>query len=139
MIFWDSSALLPLLTWEQETELRESQLRAEAEMVAWWGTRMECHSAIRRREREGGLTSESVRKALVRLDHLSTSWYEVSPSETIRLRGERLLKVHPLRAADALQLAAALLAFNEKTAGVKLYTADSRLAQAAELEGFTLF
>jgi uncharacterized protein len=138
MIFWDASALLPLLVWEQETELRESQLHAEPEMVAWWGTRMECHSAIRRKEREGALTAEAVRKGLGRLDRLSTSWYEVSPSESVRLRGERLLKVHPLRAADALQLAAALLAFNEKTAGETFYTADSRLADAAEKEGFTV-
>jgi predicted nucleic acid-binding protein len=136
VIFWDSSAVLPLLVWEPETKKRESQLRAHPVMAAWWGTRIECHSAIRRKEREGGLSGDSARKGLARLEHLASTWFEVNPSEALRLRSERLLKAHPLRAADALQLGAALLAFNEKTAGEVLYTSDERLAGASEREGF---
>ena len=38
---------------------------------------------------------------------LSSGWHEVVPSSRVRSAAERLLRVHPLRAADSLQLAAA--------------------------------
>ena len=47
-----------------------------------------------------------------------------------------MLRVHALRAADALQLAAALLASDEEPAGLDIVTLDSRLADAARREGF---
>jgi predicted nucleic acid-binding protein len=61
---------------------------------------------------------------------------EVQPTSAVRARALRLLRVHPLRAADAFQLGAALTAFKEATAGNVFLTADVRLAKAAALEGF---
>lgn len=136
MIFWDASALLPLLVWEEETLLREKQLRKDSVMVVWWGSRIECHSAIRRRERETVLSADSMQKALKRLKIFSESWYEVAPTEILRLRSERFLNSHSLRAADSLQLAAAVLACEEKTADFLFYTSDERLSRAAKSEGF---
>ena len=138
MTFWDSSAILPLLVWEEETELREGQLRGASRVVVWWGTRIECHSALRRKQREGGLDQQSIDCAMGRLGALSRIWIEVIPGEALRLRSERLLNLHPLRAADAMQLAAALLACEERTAGFPLHTSDTRLAAAAVAEGFTV-
>jgi predicted nucleic acid-binding protein len=105
-------------------------------MVVWWGTRIECHSALRRREREGGLLSADILHALKRLASLAESWLEVEPHDALRIRAERILKAHHLRAADALQLAAAIIACGEQTMNVHFLTADARLAKAAETEGF---
>lgn len=49
-----------------------------------------------------------------------------------------LLELHPLRAADALHLAAALLAVEERPQGLGFVTFDLRLADAAEREGFAV-
>ncbi len=50
----------------------------------------------------------------------------------------RFLRVHPLRAADALQLAAAFTASERRPASLEIVTLDERLADAARKEGFTL-
>jgi len=136
--FWDSSALLPLLVWEEETGQRESQLRAVSRVAVWWGTRIECHSVLRRKQREGVLDERAIRCAMERLGALSRVWIEVIPGDALRSRSERLLNLHPLRAADAMQLAAALLACEERTEKFSFHTSDTRLAAAAAAEGFTV-
>jgi hypothetical protein len=64
----------------------------------------------------------------------------VAEKETARARrpAERLVSVHPLRAADAVQLGAALVAADLDPAGLELVTFDERLATAAEKEGFSV-
>ena len=134
--FWDTSAVVPLLVREAGTDLREAQLREATGVVAWWGTRVECVSALCRREREGDLSDTAVITAFQRLDLLAEQWMIVAPSDLILPRAERLLRVHPLRAADATQLAAALLATREETLNSRFFTADHQLAAAARKEGF---
>ena len=46
--------------------------------------------------------------------------------------------MHPLRAADALQLAAAFLAAERRPASLELVTLDDRVAAAARKEGFAV-
>jgi hypothetical protein len=48
------------------------------------------------------------------------------------------LRVHPLRAADALQLAAAYIAAERRPSSLELVILDDRLAAAARREGFVL-
>jgi hypothetical protein len=48
----------------------------------------------------------------------------------------RLLRVHPLRAADALQLAAALAAAKGDPSSLDVVCLDQRLSEAARREGF---
>jgi len=67
---------------------------------------------------------------------LVEAWMEVEPTETVRERALRLLRVHPLRAADALQLSAALVACSEQPRGCVFYSGDLRLKEAAIAEGF---
>ena len=69
------------------------------------------------------------------LDRLRASWLEIEPSEALRHGAMRLLRVHPLRAGDALQLAAALVWAGTGT-GLGFVTLDPRLADAARAEGF---
>jgi predicted nucleic acid-binding protein len=136
--FWDTSAVVPLLLREADTAARESQLREVTNMVTWWGTRVECVSALCRREREGHLPAGAFDAAWDRLEALDSQWMVVSPSEAMLPRTERLLRVHPLRAADAMQLAAALLAVREDTKNSCFFTSDKQLAEAARKEGFSV-
>lgn len=131
MKYWDSSALVPLLVKQARTVQMQALYRKNPEVLTWWGTRVECASAIARLEREGLLQPLSVRTALRRLDDVAVRWYEVEPADAVRERSQRLLRVHPLRAADALQLAAALVALP----GGDLICLDDRLSTAAEKEG----
>jgi hypothetical protein len=135
MRYWDSSALVSLLVQEPETAKREKQLRADAEIVTWWATRVECASALNRLARGGRLTQAQLKLALGDLDELAEGWAEVQPSDRVRLRAQRLLRVHPLRAADALQLSACLVAFDGESPGATFVCADERLGEAAEKEG----
>jgi hypothetical protein len=48
----------------------------------------------------------------------------------------RLLRVHPLRAADSLQLAAAVVASEGDPGELPFVCLDEKLAQAASREGF---
>lgn len=136
MNFWDTAALVPLLVREKDTDQREAQLTEATGMITWWGTRLECLSALCRREREGVLSAEAVHAATARLDALDQQWLVVSPSQALVSRAERLLRVHPLRAADAMQLAAALLACREEPKLCTFHVADTRLALSAAKEGF---
>ena len=65
-------------------------------------------------------------------------WSEVQPSELLRGTTERLLAVHALRAADALQLAAALQWCQRQPVDRHLVSFDTRLRDAAYKEGFTI-
>ena len=138
MRFWDSSAIAPLLVEETATRPREAQLHEDAEILVWYGTWAELESAICRRERESSIDPEQAAMARTRLSVLTRACLEVQPTSWVRERAIRLLRVHPLRAADAMQLAAALVAFKERTAGNRFLTADLRLAKAAILEGFAV-
>lgn len=137
MRFWDSSALVPLCLQQPRTELALRWLDEDPEQVVWWGSSVECASAIARLHREGHLTDRDEAAARDLLAALQASWFEVQPGESIREQAFRLLRLHSLRAADALQLAAALTWGGSPPAGI-LLTLDDRLAAAARREGFSV-
>jgi len=110
----------------------------DAELVVWWTTRTECVSAFVRRAREDDLTAAGERQARDVLEALAAAWTEVLPSEPLRASTERLLAVHPLRAADAFQLAAALAWCQGHPTGRALVTFDIRLGAAGRREGFAI-
>jgi hypothetical protein len=103
----------------------------DQDMLVWRGTPVECTSAIARRERDEHLDSETAALALGRLRILVPSWMEVQPSERVRSIAQRAL-----RAADALQLAAAIVAAGDDRASLELVCLDQRLTLAARREGF---
>lgn len=135
MRFWDSSALLPLLVQEPASSRIEALLQRDPEVVFWWATPVECASALARLHREGVLTQSGLQKARNIFDMLREHCLEVQPLEEVRARAERLLAVHRLRAADSLQLAAALVWCRERPRGVNFVSLDDRLRGAAALEG----
>ena len=136
MRFWDASALVPLLV-EQHLSKRMAEYAAkDPHMFTWWGSAVECASAICRLEREKLLGPEEANLAFVRLRELAAGWNEINPGEALREHALRLLRVHALRASDALQLAAVHYAAEQRPSTLEFVCLDERLALAAVREGF---
>ena len=135
--FWDASAIVPLCVPQQAPGRARQSLRSHPPVV-WWGTPVEVTGAILRLRREEHLSEPQQEAARQRLARLRQSWAEVQPAERVRLLAERLLERHALRAADALQLAAASVWCNERPNGRHFFCRDRRLAEVARREGFTL-
>jgi predicted nucleic acid-binding protein len=138
MRYWDSSALVPLLVLESRSDDADVALAEDEAITTWWGTTVECASAIGRRERDGSLTPDEANVAHQRLAMIETQWSEVTPSDRLRETARRIVRVHDLRAGDALQLAAALAASATSDAPLPFVTLDDRLALAASREGFSI-
>lgn len=138
MRFWDASAIVPFVMAEPSTARVQALADADPDMLVWWGTEVECASAIARLERDGALKEPAVTLAFDRLTQLAAGWHEVDPSDIVRAAAVRFLRVHPLRAADSLQLAAAFVSAEHRPGSLEIVTLDERLAAAARKEGFTL-
>jgi predicted nucleic acid-binding protein len=138
MQFWDSSALMALVKEEHFTAPVMAIHQKDSEIVVWWSTRVECASALARRSREGSVDVDEMVAIRQILRDLFCSADEVAPVEEVRARAERLLAVHPLRASDALQLAAALIWARERPANLGFISLDDRLRDAALKEGFSV-
>lgn len=135
MRFWDASALVPLCLEQDASRDLLELLEEDLEVAVWWGSPVECASAFARLRREGVLDAGGEETARSLIEQLRVAWYEIQPGETVRHQAMRLLRIHPLRAADALQLAAALDWAGSPPSAV-LVTLDDRLKTAARLEGF---
>jgi len=135
--FWDSSAVVPLLVPEAMSRSLQGLYDADPVMFAWWGTEIECTSAIARRQRLGHLREDVIAEAFVRLSALRAGWHEVEPGEEVRESAKRLLRVHDLRMADALQLAAAVFVAEARPSTLEFVSLDGRLLAAARREGFS--
>jgi len=138
MKFWDSSAVVPLLAEEPATAWTTDLYREDPSMCAWWGTEIECISAVARLERRQAISQASLADALKRLRALKLAWHEVQPVEVLKETAVRLLRVHALHAGDSLQLAAAILASEHRPSSLDFVCLDERLAVAAQREGFNV-
>lgn len=138
MRFWDASALLPLLIEESATTRLQALAAGDPAMLVWWASEVECASALARLERDESLDGDAANAAFTRLRLLAGSWHQVDASDALRTAAVRFLRVHPLRAADALQLAAAFEASERQPASLEIVTLDDRLAAAARREGFAV-
>jgi predicted nucleic acid-binding protein len=113
-------------------------VRLYGRQVVWWATPIEAVSSLERLSRQGDLSTKDRTQAFARLNYLRERWNEIQPVDEVRDLAERLLRVHKLRAADALQLAAALVWCSNQPRGRHFIGADDRLAEAAEIEGFNV-
>ena len=138
MNFWDTSALVALGVDEPHRQIALRALEANDRMAVWWGAPIEYVAALSRRERDGSLTTSEVSEHLGQLHALAQVWYEVQPGQRIRMMAQRLLRVHPLKAADSLQLAAALAVAEDDPSSVGFVCFDARLNRAASREGFSI-
>jgi len=134
--FWDTSALIPLLIMERETARAERWLREDGSVVVWTLARVELLSALTRRQREEPAAARRLQAARRELLTSWERWSEVTAVDLVRQHAERLVEEHPLRAADALQVGAAIVAADRDPAGLPFVTFDGGQAAAAEREGF---
>lgn len=138
MNYWDTSALVPLFIDQPHSSTAQEILGNDPETVLGWTTRVEYESALQRSRREGVLDEVEVATARESFSMLRESAVEVQPSEELRDLAVRLLAAHPLRAADALQLASALVWTGEDPSSSGFVSFDERLCTAAEGEGFAV-
>ncbi len=138
MRFWDTSALVPLCVSEPRSKLLREVLSEDGSIAVWWCTPVECASAFARRRRDGELSTAGEVHALAVLNRLEEGWSTVGAVPSVRQRAMRLVRVHPLRAADAFQLAAALLWLEQLPAGREVVSLDQRLREATQREGFAV-
>ena len=128
--------MLPLIFDEESSDFVTNLLREDADIIAWWGTRVECAVAVSRLRRDGELDGEREEATHDVLDVLTETWIEIRPTDDLRLLSTLLSKYHPSRTADCFQLAAALRWCEGDTGGAGFVRLDNRLRNAATYEGF---
>jgi predicted nucleic acid-binding protein len=135
--FWDTSALVPLFV-KQSGSSRVAELDTDAPRTVWTLTEVEMRAALARLERAGHLTAEASVAAWDAFEARRVEWAIVHAMEPVKLRARRVLAFHPLGSADALQLAAALVACEDRPTSATFVTLDERQAAAARREGFSV-
>jgi len=138
MKFWDASALVPLFVNQSNSKLAKKLYESDSDMIVWWGTILECESALARLQRLGELTKDHYDAARQKLHAFSAEWMEVKPGEEIRRHAVRLLRLHSLRAADAMQLAALITVTGRADELLEFVCLDKQLRDAANLEGYAV-
>lgn len=136
MIFWDSSALLAILAEQPSGSELQSIMEDNQGAFIWWGTRVELVSGVCRLRREGLVGDRQTSLLMAKIEQLTNETDQVEPTDQVRTTAIRVLRVHTLRAADALQLAAALVLSEHDPAGAPFVCLDKRLRDAAAREGF---
>ena len=133
--FWDSSALVPLCVRQGITPEAVSLFKTH-EIVVWWSTPVEIASALSRLLRMKQIDGSECAKARKLARVIGDFWSVIQPSDALRSKAVQLVERYDLRAADSLQLAAALEWCEDVPQGRVFLTADERLRQAALLSGF---
>ena len=133
--FWDTSALVPLCIPQVSTP-RVTSLSNNFDAVVWWATPVELSGALARLERVKQIDRKDAANARQLAKGLADWWYVIDPSDALRSRAIRLVDLYDLRAADSLQLAAALEWCGDAPQGRVFLAADKRLREAALLNGF---
>jgi len=114
----------------------ERLLRDDPAVVVWTLTRVELLSALARRRREEPAAARRLLGAKREILAAWPRWSEVTAVEVVRRHAERVVDTHAIRAADALQIGAALVASADDPAALEFVTFDQPQAAAAEREGF---
>lgn len=135
--FWDASALVPLCVRQQPSPVVQGLVR-QLGIVVWWATPVEMRGAFERLLRTGELKASDYAAAGVRLERLRSGWRELQPSEPLRAHAESFLTLNPLKAADALQLAAAWTWCSGNAKSCTFISADTQLLEAARRLNFQI-
>ncbi|HSC25990.1 MAG TPA: type II toxin-antitoxin system VapC family toxin [Vicinamibacterales bacterium] len=136
MKFWDTSALVPLVVDETATPAMRALIERDPDVIVWMLTSVELLSTIGRLGRLSAGLADLLPGVRHDVMDLFQRWAAVTHVEGVRRRAERLVGVHPLSAADAMQLGAALMVAADQPETLDFVTLDRNLARAAQLEGF---
>jgi len=136
MNYWDASALVNLFVEQAHTQKYLDLHQRDARILTAWHAVPECASAFCRLHREGLLGEKELGDLLARLENQSARWFVISSGKRLEQLTLRALRIHPLRAMDAIHLASACLARGDESAPMGFFTEDGRLETAAGKEGF---
>lgn len=137
MRYYDTSALVKQYLQEAGSKLVLELLKSGEKVYTASLTYAETHAAFSRRTREGRLTRETTKRLALRFDKDWESYDIVVLSESVFRLARQMLYRHPLRSADAIHLASALLlARTSPRSSWSFVCADGRLCDAAKSEGF---
>ena len=123
---------------QQQPTAAVRELLEQYEIAVWWATSVEMRSAFERLLRMGQLTQTEHVAAGTRLEKLRRGWRELQPTEALRAQGEAFLMSYPLKAADALQLAAAWTWCSGDVQRCTFLSGDAQLIDAARQVGFQI-
>lgn len=135
--FWDASVLVPLCV-KQNSTPQALDFESKYLKAVWWATHVEITSALARLLRRQEIAGSLYAQAQLQAEGHANLWQVVRPSAKVEREARALLELYPLRAADALQLAAALEWCEGKPRGRVFLSFDQRLSEVAGLAGFTL-
>lgn len=138
MSFWDSSALVPLCTSEPRSISAGRLWKTFSARVVWWETSVEICSALARIERENTISLSQRLNAEKRLVILEKTWIEIQPNSRIKELARTFPAKYKMKAADSLQLAAALIWCKEQPKSKNFVSGDAKLVKVAETVGFTV-
>jgi predicted nucleic acid-binding protein len=133
--FWDASAVVPLAITEAASGLVRRWIGEDEDVALWALTRVEVASTIERQARERRLSSVQRMAALGWVGEFADAAQEVTDLMAVRAKSLSLLARYPIRAADAAQLAAALVVADPDPTALTMVVLDQRLADAASREG----
>jgi len=134
--FWDTSAIVPLVIVESASARVRTWYNTDSEIIVWTLTRVELLSAIARRRRHESSSALMLAAARRNIVRAWEGWSEITNVEIVRRHAERFVESYALRAADALQLGAALAAAEDDARKLVFVTLDRALADAAKHEDF---
>ena len=134
--FFDTSAMVPLCVAQPTSQKARQAYHDFSKHVVAWATLIEATGAIYRAVRLGGLSESDAGRALDRLAQLEKRWTEIVASDRVRDIALDALRTHDLRAADAVQLASALIWCRQRPQRRSFVCFDQRLAAAGRAAGF---
>ena len=135
MKFWDTPALVPLITKEEQTPRMQQVIESDRNVAVSFITPVELTSTIWRRGRRWH-DETSFRRSLFKIAEFEANWTMLDDFEpTIKL-ARQLITKYVLRTGDAIQLAAALLLVEDHPEDLPFVSLDTDLSRAAREEGF---
>lgn len=122
----------------EERAAEVEQLRRESTGSISRLAEVELVSALARRHREGSISAEALESLLKRSAEELAGAVLVQMNDAVLSRARALLLRHPLRTADAMQLASCLELRDLLQQPVQFLAFDQRLNEAAAREGLRL-
>jgi uncharacterized protein len=138
MSFWDSSAIVPLCAYQQNSSAARILSRKLPEKFVWRECVVEVSSAFARLQRQGLIDFVTRQRFEGRLIRLEAKWHTINGQNQIIELARTFPSTHGLKAMDSLQLAAALVWCKEFPKNKDFVAADEKLLKAAEDAGFTI-
>ncbi len=137
IVYFDASALVKKYIEETGSGVVQDLLQASLPATSRY-TALEVISAVSRRCRSGDLSSAERDRIADDLDRDVEAMYIVEVVGEVISTASRLLRRHPLRAADTLQLASASVVQQKLDGSIQFISFDRRLNQAASREGLSI-